>query len=283
MNTDPNNPGFSFRPTKKLGQNFLTDKTVINRILDSAALDSKDVVIEVGPGKGALTGRLAAVVKNVYAIEKDNFLFRELNNKYASLSNLTLINEDALRTDFKTFEGNPKIKFIANLPYNITSPMLSRLTENRDLFSNIIIMIQKEVGDRIASKPGNKTYGSLSVLIQTFFNVTRLFTVLPGSFKPKPKVDSVVIKLVPTQTHCDLIKDINLYSRVVKSSFSSRRKMINNSLKSEFNKEEIEISLSNSEISGKRRAETMEVSEFIRLANNIYELQQSTSSDNSSF
>ena len=283
MNTDPNNPGFSFRPTKKLGQNFLTDKTVINRILDSAALDSKDVVIEVGPGKGALTGRLAAVVKNVYAIEKDNFLFGELNNKYASLSNLTLINEDALRTDFKTFEGNPKIKFIANLPYNITSPMLSRLTENRDLFSNIIIMIQKEVGDRIASEPGNKTYGSLSVLIQTFFNVTRLFTVPPGSFKPKPKVDSVVIKLIPTQTHCDLIKDINLYSRVVKSSFSSRRKMINNSLKSEFNKEEIEISLSNSEISGKRRAETMEVSEFIRLANNIYELQQSTSSDNSSF
>ncbi len=283
MNTDPNNPGFSFRPTKKLGQNFLTDKTVINRILDSAALDSKDVVIEVGPGKGALTGRIATIVKNVYAIEKDNFLFGELNNKYASLSNLTLINEDALRTDFKTFEGNPKIKFIANLPYNITSPMLSRLTENRDLFSNIIIMIQKEVGDRIASEPGNKTYGSLSVLIQTFFNVTRLFTVPPGSFKPKPKVDSVVIKLVPTQTHCDLIKDINLYSRVVKSSFSSRRKMINNSLKSEFNKEEIEISLSNSEISGKRRAETMEVSEFIRLANNIYELQQSTSSDNSSF
>jgi len=283
VNTDPNNPGFSFRPTKKLGQNFLTDKTVINRILDSAALDSKDVVIEVGPGKGALTGRIATIVKNVYAIEKDNFLFGELNNKYASLSNLTLINEDALRTDFKTFEGNPKIKFIANLPYNITSPMLSRLTENRDLFSNIIIMIQKEVGDRIASEPGNKTYGSLSVLIQTFFNVTRLFTVPPGSFKPKPKVDSVVIKLVPTQTHCDLIKDINLYSRVVKSSFSSRRKMINNSLKSEFNKEEIEISLSNSEISGKRRAETMEVSEFIRLANNIYELQQSTSSDNSSF
>lgn len=283
MNTDSNRTDRSFRPTKKLGQNFLTDKTVVNRIIDAAELDSKDLIIEVGPGKGALTGRIAAIVNKIYAIEKDNFLFEELNKKYAASDNMELINGDALKTDFRGFEGKKKIKFIANLPYNITSPVLSKLTEDREIFSNIIIMIQKEVGDRIASKPGNKVYGALSVMIQTFFDVTHLFTVPPGSFSPKPKVDSVVIKLVPTQQYCSLIKDSTLYTRVVKSSFSSRRKMIANSLKSEFGKEEIDLCLAKAEINGTRRAETVNVEEFIRLANNLYELQQSTSSINNSF
>lgn len=283
MNTETNSTDRSFRPTKKLGQNFLTDKTVIKRIINSAELSSKDLIIEIGPGKGALTGRIAAIVKKIYAIEKDNFLFGELEKKYASLENLILINEDALKIDFSSFEDKEKLKFVANLPYNITSPVLSRLTENRNLFSTIIIMIQKEVGDRITSKPGNKIYGSLSVMIQSFFDVTHLFTVPPGSFSPKPKVDSVVIKLVPTQQHSSLIKNTKLFSRVVKSSFSSRRKMINNSLRSEFEKEEIDICLGKSGISGKRRAETLGVSEYIELANNFYELQQSTSSASSSF
>ncbi len=283
MNTETNSTDRSFRPTKKLGQNFLTDKTVIKRIINSAELSSKDLIIEIGPGKGALTGRIAAIVKKIYAIEKDNFLFGDLEQKYASLDNLILINEDALKIDFSSFKNNGKFKFIANLPYNITSPVLSRLTENRNLFSTIIIMIQKEVGDRITSKPGNKIYGSLSVMIQSFFDVTHLFTVPPGSFSPKPKVDSVVIKLVPTQQHSSLIKNTKLFSRVVKSSFSSRRKMINNSLRSEFEKEEIDICLGKSGISGKRRAETLGVSEYIELANNFYELQQSTSSASSSF
>ncbi len=283
MNTDSNKTGRSFRPTKKLGQNFLTDTNVISRILDSAALNSQDLIIEVGPGKGALTGRIAAIVNKIYAIEKDNFLFDELNKKYATLNNLIIINEDALKTDFRSFECNTKIKFIANLPYNITSPILSKLTENRAIFSKIIIMIQKEVGNRLASEPGNKTYGALSVMIQTYFDVTHLFTVLPGSFRPKPKVDSVVIKLVPTQQYCSSIKDTKLYSRVVKSSFSSRRKMINNSLRNEFDKEDIEICLSKAGINGKNRAETLSISEFIQLSNSFYELQQSTSTNNNSF
>ena len=283
MNTDSNKTGRSFRPTKKLGQNFLTDTNVISRILDSAALDSQDIIIEIGPGKGALTGRIATIVNKVYAIEKDNFLFDELNKKYATLNNLIIINEDALKTDFRSFECNTKIKFIANLPYNITSPILSKLTENRAIFSKIIIMIQKEVGNRLASEPGNKTYGALSVMIQTYFDVTHLFTVLPGSFRPKPKVDSVVIKLVPTQQYCSSIKDTKLYSRVVKSSFSSRRKMINNSLRNEFDKEDIEICLSKAGINGKNRAETLSISEFIQLSNSFYELQQSTSTNNNSF
>ena len=283
MNTDSNKTDRSFRPTKKLGQNFLTDTNVISRILDSAALNSQDLIIEVGPGKGALTGRIAAIVNKIYAIEKDKFLFDELNKKYATLNNLVIINEDALKTDFRSFECNTKIKFIANLPYNITSPILSKLTENRAIFSKIIIMIQKEVGNRLASEPGNKTYGALSVMIQTYFDVTHLFTVLPGSFRPKPKVDSVVIKLVPTQQYCSSIKDTKLYSRVVKSSFSSRRKMINNSLRNEFDKEDIEICLSEAGINGKNRAETLSISEFIQLSNSFYELQQSTSTNNNSF
>ncbi len=283
MNTDSNQNGNPFRPTKKLGQNFLTDKNVVTRIIDSARLDRGDVVIEVGPGKGALTGRIASLVKRVYAIEKDNFLYSRLHDKYASADNMTLINEDVLKTDFSNFKSDTKIKFIANLPYNITSPVLSILTEKRDIFSTIIIMIQKEVGDRIASGPGNKTYGALTVMIRTFFDVTHLFTVSPGAFRPRPKVDSVVIKLVPTEKNSSLIIDKKLFTRVVKSSFSSRRKMIVNSLKNEFNKEEIDLCLDKSGIDGKRRAETVSVQEFIRLANSIYELQQSTSSIKRSF
>jgi len=283
VTTDSNKTGSSFHPTKKLGQNFLIDNNVINRILDSAELNSKDLIIEVGPGKGALTGKIAAIVNKIYAIEKDTFLFDELNKKYAKSDKLVIINEDALKTDFSSFECNSNIKFIANLPYNITSPILSKLTENRSIFSTIIIMIQKEVGNRIASNPGNKIYGALSVMIQTYFDVTHLFTVHPGSFRPKPKVDSVVIKLIPTDHYCSSIKDSKLYARVVKSSFSSRRKMIINALKSEFDKEDIEICLSKAGIDGKNRAETLNILEFIQLSNSFYELQHSTSSNSSSF
>ena len=283
MNTDLNKTKSSFRPTKKLGQNFLKDTNVIDRIIDSAKLNSNDLVIEVGPGKGALTGRIASLVNKIYAIEKDNFLFDELNKKYAAVNNLEIINEDCLKTDFQSFGKNSEVKFIANLPYNITSPVLSKLTENRSIFSNIIIMIQKEVGNRIASKPGNKTYGALSVMIQTYFDVTHLFTVPPAAFRPRPKVDSVVIKLIPTDEYSSLINNTKLYSRVVKASFSSRRKMIINALKSEFSKEDIEISIRRSGINGKNRAENLNIFQFIQLSNCFYQLQQSTSSERSSF
>ena len=283
MNTDPNEKDPAFRPTKKLGQNFLIDKTVVSRIIDSADLDDSDVVIEVGPGKGALTGSLLSLAKKVYAIEKDNFLYKELLDNYSDSKNLMLINQDVLKTDFNGFKNESKIKFIANLPYNITSPVLSKLTDCRDMFSQITIMIQKEVGDRIASGPGSKTYGSLSVMIQTFFEVTRLFTVHPGAFRPKPKVDSVVLKLVPTNKYSSLIKDSKLFKRVVKSSFSSRRKMVANSLRNEFGKDEIDICLRESGIDGKRRAETFDIGDFIELANNLYKKRQLTSSVKSSF
>ena len=283
MNTDLNKNDRPFRPTKKLGQNFLTDKNVIGRILDSAELDAKDIIIEVGPGKGALTGRIAAIVNRIYAIEKDTFLYDELVKKYSELDNLIILNEDALCTDFGSFESNSGIKFIANLPYNITSPILSKLTENRSIFSNIIIMIQKEVGNRLASKPGNKIYGALSVMIQTYFDVTSLFTVPPGSFRPKPKVDSVVIKLVPTEQYSSSIKDPKLYEQVVKASFSSRRKMIVNALKSGFDREDIDICLKNAGINGKNRAEDLSVLQFIQLSNSFYQLQQTASSESRSF
>ena len=283
MNTDLKKTESSFRPTKKLGQNFLKDANVINRIIDSAELNPKDLVIEVGPGKGALTGRIAPNVNKIYAIEKDSFLFDELNKRYSKLNNLVIINEDALKADFKSFESSSKLKFIANLPYNITSPILSKLTENRSIFSSIIIMIQKEVGNRLASKPGSKIYGALSVMIQTYFDVTHLFTVPPAAFRPRPKVDSVVIKLIPTDEYSSLINNTKLYSRVVKASFSSRRKMLINALKSDFDKEDIELSISRSGINGKNRAEDLNILQFIKLSNSFHQLQQSTSSDSSSF
>ncbi|MGI9534225.1 MAG: ribosomal RNA small subunit methyltransferase A, partial [Thermodesulfobacteriota bacterium] len=168
-----------------------------------------------------------------------------------------------------------RIKFISNLPYNITSPVLSILFENREIFSNIVIMVQKEVGERIASGPNTRIYGSLSVISQTYFDIKKVCFVPSSAFKPRPKVDSVVLKLVPVKSFSKKINDSSIYKNVVQSSFSSKRKMISNSLKSSFEKEDIEFCLKKSGIDGKRRAETLRIEEFIELSNNFFQLQQS--------
>lgn len=283
MSTLQKQPVNSFRPKKSLGQNFLVDKSVIDKICKSSDLKSSDEVIEIGPGKGALTGELLRTVKKLYAVEKDDFLFSGLRKKYSHAENLELINEDALEMDFKSFGSSRKLKLISNLPYNITSPVIDKLTYHRNLFSEIIIMIQKEVGERIVSTPGRKNYGSLSVMVQTYFDITKVCIVPPTAFRPRPKVESVVIKLLPTNRYLSDIKNEETYKKVVKSSFSSRRKMLGNSLRSGFCKEDIERCLLKTGISGKRRAETLGIPEFISMANGFYELQHSTSSSSSSF
>ncbi len=265
-----------FKPTKKLGQNFLKDHLVVSKICKAAELSSDDTVIEVGPGHGILTEKIIEKANLLYAVEKDTRLCNKLENKFAGFDNIKIINEDVLKTDIKNFKNNKGLKFISNLPYNITSPVLSILIENSSIFSNIVIMVQKEVGERIKSKSGVRVYGSLSVISQTYFEIRKVCTVSASAFKPKPKVDSIVLKLKPITKYREKIIDHLLYKNIVRASFSLKRKMIGNSLRSTFEKECIEKCLNVSGIDGKRRAETLGTEEFIKLANNFYQLQQSS-------
>lgn len=272
---NPKKKSRSFKPTKKLGQNFLKNHTIVNKIIEAAELGRSDHVIEVGPGYGVLTEKILEQVNRLYAIEKDKTLYLHLKNKFSSFKNFEIFNDDILSLDIKKFKKNNTIKFISNLPYNITSPVLSLLLENRNMFSSIVIMVQKEVGERIISAPGTKIYGSLSVISQTYFDIKKICSVPSSAFKPKPKVDSIVLRLVPTTCYSQKITDSLLFKNVVQSSFSSRRKMISNSLKSSFETEHIDICLKESGIEEKRRAETLKIEEYIKLANNFYQLQQS--------
>ncbi len=252
-------------PRKSLGQNFIIDLGVLDRMSEIAGLTKNDEVLEIGAGLGTLTAYLAERAKRVVAIEMDKRLFEKLNASLDHLPNLELIMGDVLRINIRgLFIGN-KMKVISNLPYSISSPILIKLLENRDIFSLVVIMIQREVGERITAGPGGRDYGSISVLLQTFFDISIELSVPPEAFWPRPKVDSVVLKLNPLRNPRTKIRDVGLFEKVVRASFSSRRKILANSLRSLFPKDEAEGILKSAEIDRKRRAETLSIEEFGRL------------------
>ena len=256
-------------PNRNLGQNFIKDLRVIDRIIEAAELSSEDEVLEIGPGLGALTFALADKSRRVVAIEKDRRLFERLSEVFHDYPNVELINQDALKADFGSFYSGKKLKAIANLPYSVSSPILFKLLEARRYFSCMVLMLQREVGERITASPGGKTYGSISVLLQTFMDISSEFRVSPASFWPKPKVDSLVLKLVPLKVPRAKVSDEKLYERVVRASFSSRRKMIGNSLGSILSKESAAKSLELAGIDKKRRAETLTIEEFGNLVEKV--------------
>ncbi|MEZ4546837.1 MAG: 16S rRNA (adenine(1518)-N(6)/adenine(1519)-N(6))-dimethyltransferase RsmA [Thermodesulfobacteriota bacterium] len=217
------------RPSKSLGQNFITDKRVIERIVSEAGITPDDEVLEIGPGLGALTFALARKAARVVAVEKDARLAERLRGLLPKWPNVELICGDALDVDFGDLYKGRRLKVAANLPYSVSSPILVRLLRSRALFSTLVLMLQLEVGERISSPPGGKEYGSLSVLIQTYFDVKLLFHVHPSSFWPAPKVDSVVLKLTPLPEPRVPIADEAVYERILRAAFSSRRKMLGNS------------------------------------------------------
>ncbi len=272
-----------FRPTKKLGQNFLKDAAVVTRICDAAELSEGDTVIEAGPGHGILTEKIQEKAGLLYAVEKDTRLYDQLKTKFSGAGNVKIINGDFLKTDIKKFKTSDTLKFVSNIPYNITSPILSILIENSRMFSDVVIMVQRELGDRMRSSPGVRVYGSLSVIVQTYFEIKKVCLVPPEAFKPKPKVESIVLKLNPTDKYSKKISDHSLYKSIVRASFSSKRKMLSNSLRSAFAKDYIDACLKRSGIEGKRRAETLTIEEFIKLADNFHQLQQSSSSTRNLF
>lgn len=263
--------GYFPRPRKALGQNFLTDRNIIGKILTSAAISADDQVLEVGPGRGALTDLLAAKVRRLVAIEFDRDLAALLRQRFADNQAVLIHEQDVLKVDFAQLLGDGQYKVVANLPYNISTPVLFRFLEERQRFSRLVVMLQKEVGERLAAQPDCSDYGILTVLFRQWFEVKREFLVPPGCFFPAPKVDSVVISLTPLAASRVEVGNQALFERLVKAAFGMRRKTLWNCLKSGglAESEQLEQVLSSCSIDGKRRGETLAIEEFALLSRTL--------------
>lgn len=267
---------YNFKFTKSLGQNFLVDDTVLDDIVKGADISKDDVVIEIGPGVGTLTRELLLKAKKVYSIELDRDLLPILKDELKDFDNFELIHKDALKVDYNELIGEEtSVKMVANLPYYVTTPIIADILTKEYKIKSLTIMIQKEVAERIVAEPGNKDYGSLSVLVQYYCNTKVLRKVPPTSFIPQPKVDSMVIRLDMLEEPRVKVKDKDLYFKVVRQSFNMRRKTLKNAVKSLgiLNADEIDKAFENSNIDPKRRGETLSLEEFGNLADCIYDLK----------
>ncbi|MCJ8174139.1 16S rRNA (adenine(1518)-N(6)/adenine(1519)-N(6))-dimethyltransferase RsmA [Clostridium botulinum] len=274
MNTKEIVNKYEFKFNKNLGQNFLIDESVLEDIIEGAEINKEDTVIEIGPGVGTLTKELLERAKEVYSIELDGDLIPILQEELKEYNNFTLIHKDALKIDFnELMEDKDSIKLVANLPYYVTTPIISRLLTKKCNFKSLTIMIQKEVAERINAEPNCKEYGSLTVLVQYYCNTKIIRKVSPNSFIPRPKVDSIVIKLDRLSEPRVRVKSQKLFFNVVRSSFNMRRKTLWNSLKSlNIDKESMENAFERAGIDPKRRGETLSIEEFGKLSDCIYDI-----------
>jgi 16S rRNA (adenine1518-N6/adenine1519-N6)-dimethyltransferase len=261
-----------FQPKKTLGQHFLVDRRIIQGIISRAGFRPTDTVLEIGPGQGALTFPLARSVGHVVAVEKDSRLAGLLEEKLsrAGIENVTLVNRDILKWEFNEIpnHSSAKIQVIGNLPYNISSPFLEKLVENRSLVSRAVLMFQLEVARRLTASPGSKAYGALTLIVRYHAKSTAFFEVSAEAFFPRPKVKSMVLELDFEQPYPRrAVHDVDL-KRVVKGAFAHRRKTLLNSLKGFFpywNREKILEAIKKCGIDPGTRAETLDMDEFLCL------------------
>ena len=290
---------FGFKNAKSLGQNFLLDSDVIKAMADAAGLGPDDLAIEIGPGIGVLTHEIAKRAGKVIAVEIDKALLPVLQYTLAEHNNVEVINQDILKTDLgkliaenlpisenlpmeinqsdgseidSVSDGNKNtvkrnhVKILGNLPYYITTPIITELLENHVPAKSITIMMQKEVAERIVADPGSKTYGAISVMVQYYCQVEKVIEVPRDSFFPAPKVDSEVLNLIIRDEPAVKVRDQSLFFRLVKAGFGQRRKTLSNSLTgSGIEKERILDALKQTGIDGTRRAETLSLEEFAAL------------------
>lgn len=270
--------------SKRLGQNFLVDRTHLLRVVETAQVGPGDRVFEVGPGVGTLTVELAARAARVVAVELDRGLLPVLADVLAPFPNATVVHADALRLDLPAFlaehfgaveeAGTTPLKVAANIPYNITSPLLARLLENRPRFSSITLMVQKEVARRLAAAPGTEDYGAFSVFAQFHAEVSVAGIVPRGAFFPPPKVDSAVVHLVPREAPPVDVPSPEAFFGVSRGVFGQRRKTIANALVGapglEFTREQIAGALGAAGIDGGRRGETLSLEEIAALCRALF-------------
>ena len=256
-------------PKKRLGQHFLVDRNILNKVIRTAQVGKEDVVLEVGPGLGEMTLALAHRVKKVIAIEIDPKLVAILNKKAKDYPNVEVMKSDILKVDFKHIlekEGHT-IKVVANLPYQISTPLVFRFIELKEAFSTFTLMLQKEVAERMVAPPGRKEYGPLSIFVQLFLDLSILFFIKPSAFFPPPKVESAVVHMVWKEKPMIEKNDEEWFKRIVKACFGYRRKTLLNALKhSELSlPESIQSRMEKIGIDPRRRPETLTIEEFIRL------------------
>lgn len=271
--------GFTFK--KSFGQNFLTDTNILQKIVDTAEIDKNVNVIEIGPGIGALTEFLAENAAEVVAFEIDGRLVPILEDTLRDHDNIKVINEDVLKADLQTrvkeFKNpNLPIKVVANLPYYITTPILMHLIESKIPFAEFVVMMQKEVADRISAEPNTKAYGSLSIAVQYYMTAKVAFVVPCTVFVPAPNVDSAILKMTRREQPLVEVKDEDFFFRVSKISFVHRRKTLWNNLTSHFGKSEevkakLEQALENANIKPSIRGEALSIPDFARLSDALSE------------
>ncbi|MCM3320526.1 16S rRNA (adenine(1518)-N(6)/adenine(1519)-N(6))-dimethyltransferase RsmA [Staphylococcus warneri] len=275
--------GFDFK--KSLGQNFLVDVNIINKIIDASDIDETTGIIEVGPGMGSLTEQLAKHAKKVMSFEIDHRLIPVLKDTLAPYDNVTIINEDILKADIATavtehLKDCDKIMVVANLPYYITTPILLNLMQQDIPIDGYVVMMQKEVGERLNAEVGTKAYGSLSIVTQYYTKTSKVLTVPKTVFMPPPNVDSIVVKLMQRSTPLVDIDDEEAFFKLAKAAFAQRRKTINNNYQNFFkegkqHKESILSWLEKANIDPRRRGETLSIQDFAQLykeLNNFPEL-----------
>lgn len=253
------------RPKKRFGQHFLRDQRIIERIVQAFRPHADDVAVEIGPGPGVLTRAVIGRISHLHAVELDRDLAARLRQEFADDSRIAIHEADALRFDYCAFAPSSGLRVIGNLPYNISTPLLFHLLDQAHCIRDMLFMLQKEVVDRLAAQPGSKDYGRLSVMVQAYSGVERLFDVPPGAFSPPPKVDSSVVRLRPEDAPTLDIEDHALFARLVQTAFSQRRKTLRNNLKPLLAAEGI-AALG---IDPMRRPETLTLTEFAALANAV--------------
>lgn len=275
---------YGFALKKSLGQNFLTEPNILRNIVAAAELSEETNVIEVGPGIGALTEHLARSAKQVLAFEIDGRLVEVLADTLSPYDNVTIINEDVLKADLvttakETFKEELPLKVVANLPYYITTPIMMHLLKSDLAITEMIVMMQKEVADRISAKPSTKAYGSLSIAVQYYMEASVAFIVPKTAFVPQPNVDSAIIKLTKRDKPAVEVVNEKNFFKLTKGAFLQRRKTLWNNLlanygKEEATKERLTKALEIAQIDPKRRGETLSLQEFADLSNALESLPE---------
>jgi 16S rRNA (adenine1518-N6/adenine1519-N6)-dimethyltransferase len=257
-------------PKKRLGQHFLIDRNILAKVIRTAEVEKGDVVLEVGPGLGEMTLALAHQAKKVIAVEIDSKLAVILKQKVRDFSNVEVVKSDILKVDFSQFlrkERHP-IKVVANLPYQITTPLLFRFIESKEAFSTLTLMLQKEVAERMVASPGRKEYGPLSIFIQMFSDVSIRFFIKPSAFFPPPNVESAVVLMSFKEKPVVKLEDEEWFKKVVKGCFGYRRKTLMNALKHSGLPlpQSIESRMEKIGVDPRRRPETLTIQDLVHLA-----------------
>lgn len=259
---------FSFK--KKFGQNFIIDENIINNIITKSDIDKNTLVIEIGPGAGSLTAKLALKAKNVLCYEIDTKLDSILKENLKEYNNIDIIFEDFLNadvnSDLKKYNYE-KLYVVANLPYYITTPIIIKIIENKINVDKIVVMVQKEVGDRFKAKPGSKDYSSLSIFLNYYFDIKKILDVSRNVFIPKPNIDSIVVEFTKKEQKLKL-KNEDIFFKLIRDSFKQKRKTLRNNLK-DYDLEKIELILNKYNMDLSVRAEAIPIEIFVEIANNL--------------